>query len=76
MLLVAWVVQVQMAQLVLRVLEETLVLRGIQGKWVILVFRVQLEKKVCKVSRGAQVQRVNKDQPDPLEFKVIRVYKE
>jgi len=42
---VPWVVQVRMAQLVIKVLEEILVLRGIQGKWVILVFRVQLENK-------------------------------
>jgi hypothetical protein len=34
-----------MAQLVIRVLEEILVLLGIQVKWVILVFRVQLENK-------------------------------
>jgi len=43
---VLWVVQVRMAQLVIKVLEEILVLLGIQVKWVILVFREQLENRV------------------------------
>jgi len=43
---VPWVVQVRMAQLVIKVLEEILVLLGIQVKWVILVFREQLENRV------------------------------